>query len=33
LEEVVLAFGEYAGSVGVSKKELREARECVAGVR
>jgi nucleoporin NDC1 len=27
LEEVVLAFGEYAGSVGVSKKELREARE------
>ena len=33
LEEVVLAFGEYAGSVGVSKKELREARECVAAGR
>ena len=30
LEEVLLTFGEYAGSVGVSKKELREARECVA---
>lgn len=29
LEEVLLAFGEYAGAVGVSKKELREARELV----
>ena len=27
LEEVVLVFGEYAGAVGVSMKELREARE------
>ena len=31
LEEVLLAFGEYAGSVGVSKKELREAREVLGG--
>lgn len=33
LESVVLSFGEYAGAVGVSKKELREARECVAAGR
>ena len=30
LEEVLLAFGEYAGAVGVGRKELREAREAVA---
>ena len=30
LEEVVLAFGEYADAVGVTRKELREARELVA---
>lgn len=29
LEEVVLAFGEYASAVGLSKVELREARELV----
>ncbi|TKA21860.1 hypothetical protein B0A50_08732 [Salinomyces thailandicus] len=29
LEEVVLAFGEYATSLGLSAKELREAREAV----
>ena len=27
LEEVLLAFGEYASAVGLSKKELREARD------
>lgn len=29
LEKVVLTFGEYAESVNVSKKELREARELI----
>ena len=29
LEEVVLAFGEYASAVGLSKKELRDAREVI----
>ncbi|KAK5171229.1 uncharacterized protein LTR77_004373 [Saxophila tyrrhenica] len=29
LEEVVLVFGEYASSVGVTKKELREAKDLV----
>lgn len=33
LEVVVLEFGEYASSIGVSKKELREARELVAAGR
>jgi nucleoporin NDC1 len=27
LEEIVLAFGEYAGELGLSKMEVREARE------
>lgn len=27
LEAIVLAFGEYAGELGLSKKEVREARE------
>lgn len=31
LEEVVLVFGEYASSVGVTKKELREAKDLVGG--
>ena len=30
LEEVILAFGEYAGGLGLSKKEVREAREAAA---
>lgn len=30
LEQVVLVFGEYQSSIGVTKKELREARELVA---
>lgn len=29
LEEVVLGFGEYAANLGLTKKELREAREAV----
>ncbi|KAK4549648.1 hypothetical protein LTR36_004949 [Oleoguttula mirabilis] len=29
LEEVVLAFGEYASALGVSAKEMREAQEAV----
>ncbi|KAK3111928.1 hypothetical protein LTR53_012323 [Teratosphaeriaceae sp. CCFEE 6253] len=29
LEEVVLAFGEYAGDVGLSREEMRRAREVV----
>jgi nucleoporin NDC1 len=29
LEGVVLAFGEYADAVGVTKKELREAKEAL----
>lgn len=31
LEEIMLAFGEYAGAVGLSKKEAREAREAAGG--
>ncbi|SMR61022.1 unnamed protein product [Zymoseptoria tritici ST99CH_1E4] len=33
LERIVLAFGEYAGSIGLSKKEVREAREAAVGSR
>ncbi|KAM0715378.1 hypothetical protein Q7P37_008876 [Cladosporium fusiforme] len=29
LERMVLAFGEYAGSLGLSRKEVREAKEAV----
>lgn len=29
LEEVLLGFGEYAGNLGLSKKEMREANEVV----
>ncbi|TKA83478.1 hypothetical protein B0A55_00568 [Friedmanniomyces simplex] len=29
LEEVVLAFGEYAGALGLSKAEMRQAREMI----
>lgn len=31
LEETMLAFGEYAGALGLSKKEVREAREAAGG--
>jgi nucleoporin NDC1 len=31
LEQVVLVFGEYADAVGITKKELREAREVISG--
>jgi nucleoporin NDC1 len=30
LEEIVLAFGEYAGELGLSRVEVREAREASA---
>jgi nucleoporin NDC1 len=33
LERIVLAFGEYADSIGLSKKEVREAREAATGAR
>jgi nucleoporin NDC1 len=33
LERIVLAFGEYADSIGLSRKEVREAREAAAGSR
>ena len=29
LEQMLLAFGEYAGSLGLSKREVREAKEAV----
>lgn len=29
LEGMLLAFGEYAGSLGLSRRELREAKEAV----
>lgn len=29
LEQMLLAFGEYAGSLGLSKKEVREAKDAV----
>jgi len=31
LGEIVLAFGEYAGGLGLTRKELREAREASGG--
>jgi nucleoporin NDC1 len=29
LEQMLLAFGEYAGSLGLTKREVREAKEAV----
>ena len=29
LEEILLAFGEYAAALGLPKKELRDAREAI----